>query len=84
MAGDYMLYDVLTAFYLEHQKVKVGDLLADPPDFDQARKEALGGQVGDRGAEMRLSGATWTEVRDALKPVKSTFLDLDMPAEIVL
>lgn len=43
MAGDYMLYDVLTAYYLEHKKIKVSELLADPPDLDQAKKEALGG-----------------------------------------
>ena len=65
MAGDYMLYDVLTAFYLDHKKIKVNDLLADPPDFDQAKRDALGGQMGDRGAERRLSGATWTKVRDS-------------------
>lgn len=41
MAGDYMLYDVLTAHYLDRAKVKVGDLLSDPPDFEQAKAEAF-------------------------------------------
>ncbi len=41
MAEDYMLYDVLTAHYLEREDRELSDLLSNPPDFEQAKVEAF-------------------------------------------
>ena len=44
LAGDYMLYDVLTAYYLERKQMNVSELLAHPPGLEQAKREALSEQ----------------------------------------
>lgn len=39
MAGDYMLYDLLTAYYLERKQIHIKNLLAHPPELEEAKRE---------------------------------------------
>ena len=41
MAEEYMLYDILTAHYLEREGMKVEELLAAPPGFEHAKNAAF-------------------------------------------
>ena len=41
MAEEYMLYDILTANYLEREGMTIEALLADPPGFDEAKNAAF-------------------------------------------